>query len=185
MHIKSLDSSMVIINDNRSSALQLIKSRVYHKWKSKSNGQEQFACDGPRSHHSEAWLTPNDHSLSPSTRLTQLECPDCDGQPLTLAHLMLCRGPTALYLHRDLLHFILDEGFGHIPECQRWLSHATIRCVIGAFTIGQSTSAISRLGKDLKVGRSAFITIRRVCLQHIGQFYHTIKQQPQQPQKQQ
>ena len=38
MYIKSLDSGMVIINDIRSSALQLIKSRVYHKWKSKSNG---------------------------------------------------------------------------------------------------------------------------------------------------
>ena len=57
----------------------------------------------------------------------------------------------------------------------------TLRCMIGAVTIGQSTSAISQLGiKDLKVGQSAFVTIRQVCLQHIGEFYHTIKQQQQQ-----
>ena len=125
---------------------------------------------------------------------------------------MSCRGPTAIDFRRDLLHSILDQGFSHITECQHWLSHAkddvdlhdltvwlfppsarlasvderhdhTIRCMIGAFTIGQSTSTISRLGiEDLKVGQSAFITIRQVCLQHIGQFYHTIKQQQQQQQ---
>ena len=42
-----------------------------------------------------------------------------------------------------------------------------IRCMIGAFTIGQSTSAISRLGvKDLKAGRSAFVTILQVLTTH-------------------
>ena len=119
---------------------------------------------------------------------------------------MSCRGPTALNIHRDLHHSILDERFSHITECQHWLSHAkdhvdfhdlmvwlfspsarfasvderhdhTIRRMIGAFTIGQ-TSAISRLGiKDPKVGQSAFVTIRQAYLQHIGQFYHAIKQQ--------
>ena len=38
----------------------------------------------------------------------------------------------------------------------------TIRCMIGAFTIGQSTSAMSRLGiTDLRAGQSAFVTIRQ------------------------
>ena len=127
---------------------------------------------------------------------------------------MSCCGPTALDFCRDLLHSILEQGFSHISECQHWLSHAkdhvnlhdlmvwlfppstrltsvderhghTIRCMIGAFTFDQSTSAISRLGiKDLKVAQSAFVTIRQVCLQHIGQFYHTIKQQQQQQQQQ-
>ena len=238
MYIKSLDSGMAIINDIRSSALQLTKSRVYHKWKSKSKGREQFACDGMielgrvtlkhGSHqqqqtfvhvasntiHYHRVTDPNDHSSSPSTRLAQLECSECHDHPLTLTHLMSCRGLTALNFRRDLLHSILEQGFSHITECQHWLSHAkdhvnlhdlmvwlfppsarhtsvderhghTIRCMIGAFTIGQSTSAILRLGiKDLKVGQSAFVTIRQVCLQHIGQFYHTIKQQQQQQQQQ-
>ena len=176
--------------------------------------QQTFVHVASNTIHYHRVTDPNDHSSSPSTHLTQLECSDCHGQPLTLAHLMLCRGPTALDFHRDLLHSILDQGFSHITECQHWLSHAkdhvdlhdlmiwlfppsarltsvderhdhTIRCMIGAFTIGQSTSAMLRLGiKDLKVGQSAFVTIRQVCLQHIGQFYHAIKQQQQQQQQQ-
>ena len=69
MYIEFLNSGMVIINDIRLPVLKLIKSTVYHKWKSKSNGQEQFACDGMiDSDHPEACThyhrvtDPNDHS---------------------------------------------------------------------------------------------------------------------------
>jgi hypothetical protein len=48
--------------------------------------------------------------------------------------------------------------------------------MIGAFTAAQSTNAIKRLGiKDKEWGQSAFNTIRRVCLEHIGEFYHKLK----------
>ena len=147
-------------------------------------------------------VDPNDDS---QTILTQqlLQCPSCN-ETLNLTHLMSCPDPLSLDLHQEIITSVLD-GFDHLSECSHWLQHArddhvhlhdlmvwlfplaasssdvekhdhTIRCMIGAFTTSQSTNAIKRLGiRNKEWGQSAFITIRRVCLEHIGEFYNKLK----------
>jgi ribonuclease HI len=226
------NDDIVIINDIRSTSLRLVKSQVFHKWKSKSDGQEQFACDGMRdmgrvimrhgSHqeqqtfvhvatntiHYHRVVDPNSTDTDESqTILTQLQCRSCHNETLTLTHLMSCRDPLSLDLHRAILTSVLD-GFDHLAECSHWLQHArddhdlhlhdlmvwlfpltassssveeerhdhTTRCMVGAFTAAQCNAALRRLGiKDQRSGHSAFITLRRVCLEHIGAFYTKLK----------
>ena len=100
--------------------MRLIKSKVHHKWKSKSNGQEQFACDGMidlcriilkhssyQQQHTFVHVAsntiqyhrvtdPNDHSSSPSLS----HCSKRHDRPLTPTHLISCRGSTALDFSR-------------------------------------------------------------------------------------
>ena len=225
MFIRSQEDGLVVINDIRSTSLQLVKSQVFHKWKSKSDGQEQFACDGMKDlpvgriimkHGSyqeqqtfvhvatnaieyHRVVDPDDDS---KTMLIQLECQNCQSN-LTLTHLMTCPDQASLDLHHAILTSVLD-GFAHLAECSHWLQYAkdhvhlhdlmtwlfplpasssdeerrdhSIRCAIGAITEAQYTNAIKRLGIRTKdAGLGAFITLRRVCLEHIGDFYTQLK----------
>ena len=146
MYIRSQedDEELVVINDIRSTSLQLIKSQVFHKWKSKSCGQGHFACDGMRdmgrvimkhgSHQEQQTFVhvatnsiqyhrvvdPNDDS---KTILTQLQCRSCKNETLELTHLMSCPDPLSLDLRQEILTSVLD-GFDHLSECQHWLQRA-------------------------------------------------------------
>jgi len=147
MFLQSQEANkLIIINDIRSTCLQLIKSQAFHKWKSKSDGQKQFACDGMRdmgrvimkhgSHleqqtfvhvatntiHYHRVIDPDDNS---KTILTQLECHNCQVD-LTLTHLMICPDQTSLDLHQEIILSVLN-GFDHLDECQSWLQHACQR----------------------------------------------------------
>lgn len=143
------------------------------------------------------WSQPNE----PEATLEQVQCTDCNAA-LTLDHLATCFSPLCVdfraELHSSLLMMIescddtrnwmrANRGGDLLSLYLRLFPLAVIataeevalhpsRCLIGAYTHRECTSAVKALGiHDLEEGRSLLTQLRLISLDHIDTLYSKLK----------
>ena len=138
------------------------------------------------------------------TKLVQLKCSATCATNLTVAHLAVCRHHMAY--RNTLRDAIIDLVDRHecTHDWLRFNIHHTLhrmmmvmlppssplpidlndaqhirnaRTMVGAFTCGESDAAAKRIGfDDISDGRIIMTKLRLLCLDHIHQYYHKLKQ---------
>ena len=143
------------------------------------------------------WFPPDESDA----KLEQVQCTDCR-VALTLDHLATCFKPPCVEYRDELRHSLLD-ALGNCADTRNWLRanrggdlHSLYlrlfplsvvataeevalhpsRCLIGAFTHRECTSAAKTLGIiDLEEGRSLLTQLRLISIDHINILYTKLK----------